>query len=65
MFPVDSNEPILLCLLMISMKLMLGATGVKLELVLENVPFLRSGAVCSVCIRRWHMKTEKTALFYQ
>ncbi len=39
-FPVDSNESISLCLLMMSVKLMLGVIGVKLKLVLENVPFL-------------------------
>ena len=38
--PVDSNESISLCLLMMSVKLMLGAIGVKSELMMENVPFL-------------------------
>lgn len=37
---VDSNESISLCLLMMSVKLMLGVIGVKSELMMENVPFL-------------------------
>ena len=38
--PVDSNVSISHCLLMMLMKLMLDAIGVKSELVLENVPFI-------------------------
>ena len=52
-FPVDSDESISLYLLMILVKLMLGAIGVKSELVLEraSAPFLLSRAVYSVCIK--------------
>ena len=64
-FLVDSNESISHCLLMKSVRLMLGAIGVKSKLELENAPFLRSRAVYSVCIRRWHMEAKRTVLFYQ
>ena len=61
--PVDSSVSISLCLLTMSAKLMLDAIGVKS--VLENVPFICSGAVNSVCIRRVHTETERAALSYQ
>ena len=63
--PVDSSVSISLCLLTMSAKLMLDAIGVKSALVLENVPFICSRAVNSVCIRRVHTETERAALSYQ
>ena len=64
-YPMASNVSTLHCSLAMSLKKMLGATGVRLMLVLEIVPFISDRVVSSAYMRRVPTETGKTVPFYQ